>query len=1002
MNGNSGGGVKSRRDRDLSFSSRRTGKSWAEELKAGLAGREIEVLRWLGIPWPPARRLTHINCPFPGHDDKNPSWRWDQRKKAWFCSQCVGGDIFDAVEKMRGVSFVEALDLIGRDFLGITAGDPGSRKASKGGRGSKAAAGVNEAQEEPLPALHPDTDEVSTDNTVTAAEHTEKTRQRALRLWTEAQAITGTLAQTYFEQHRSIVLDWQLLHNSVRFHPSLWCSEREGRYPAILFRVSESPDGELMTVHRLYLGEDGGKAKIQEPKKAYCDFKGGAIWFGKPLENGELVKAEGPENALVCFMAGRPFVASAIGGANLKNVVAPPAVKSTLIAGDRGRGADGRKAGEDYAEDAAAADRKRNAAAAISYPPARPKPNGKWQDWNDLLLSDGLDAVREALAQSEPWEDLPAGFRWQENGKGIEFLNRFVEISGEEEEEEEWDWLCSEVDFLATTLNADSKDWGLYLKIRTRNAVWHKAAIPKTDLVTSSEDIYKHLAYHGLDFNITPKGKTKLKELLVRFRPKSYALCVPKVGFHDGVFILPNDTIGDTKGRTVVFQTHKPVEHFYRRGGSLKGWQEGVAANARGNDRLMFAIAAAFAPPLLELIGMEGGGIHFRGGSTAGKTTILRAAGTVWGGGGQYGFIRTWRATDNALEAVAAIHNNAFLALDEIAEIEPKALFKAAYALANGRQKERMQKTSDLRSACTWRLLFMSTGEIGIAEKLSEDRMRATGGQAVRLVEINADAGRGMGMFQTLHGFKEPKQLAEALTAAGRDHYGHAAPAFIRHLTGDLDRLTEGTKAYIARFIQQNCGKDADGQVSRVAARFGLIAAAGELAITAGIVPWARGEVREACKRLFAEWIAARGTAGPIETQNGMLQVKSFIELHGSSRFTPWHSPAHPTINRVGFFRVFNEGTEDEKVIYYVLPEGWKEICRGCDAKLIASAMADRGIINPDNDGKFQRRVRLPGMGVRRCYEIDAALLFEDDGEPLAHVNGSNWSGLEHFSASEQ
>ncbi len=84
-------------------------------------------------------------------------------------------------------------------------------------------------------------------------------------------------------------------------------------------------------------------------------------------------------------------------------------------------------------------------------------------------------------------------------------------------------------------------------------------------------------------------------------------------------------------------------------------------------------------------------------------------------------------------------------------------------------------------------VLFMSTGEIGMAEKLSEERMRTTGGQTVRLVEIGADAGHGMGMFQTLHGFKEPKQLAEALNAGGRQHYGHAAPAFIRHLTGDLD-----------------------------------------------------------------------------------------------------------------------------------------------------------------------------------------------------------------------
>jgi putative DNA primase/helicase len=761
-----------------------------------------------------------------------------------------------------------------------------------------------------------------------------------------------------------------------------------------------------MTVHRAYLGEDGGKAKIQNPKKAYSDFKGGAIWFGAPMENGELVKAEGPENALACFMAGRTFVASSVGGSNLKNVIAPASIRNILIAGDRGRNKPPMKAGEDFAEDATIAARKQNVLSAISYPPARPAANGKWQDWNDLLLSDGLDAVREALAQSEPWEDLPSGFRWQQSGRGIEYLKGITADKSTGEEEEVWEWLCSEADFLAMTLNPDSKDWGLSIKIKTRNAVWHTIAITKADLVTNSEDIFKVLAYHGLDFNISPRAKNRLKELLNRVRAKSYALCVPRIGFHDGVFVLPNDTIGDTKGRAIVFQSSKPIDHFYRRGGSLKGWQERIAAYASGNGRLMFAIAAAFAPPLLELIGMEGGGIHFRGGSSAGKTTILRAAGTVWGGGGQHGFIRTWRATDNALEAVAANHNNALLLLDEIAEIDPKPLFKAAYALANGRQKDRMQKTADLRSASTWRLLFMSTGEISIADKLSEDRMRATGGQAVRIVEIAADAGYGMGMFQTLHGFKEPKQLADALNAASREHYGHAAPAFIAHLTSDLDRLSESTKAFIARFVEQSCAKEADGQVSRVAQRFGLIAAAGELAITARVVPWKRGEVREICKQLFAEWVAARGTAGPIETQNGLQQVRSFIELHGSSRFTPWHTPNQTTINRVGFFRVFDPGSDNEKVTYYVLPEGWKEICRGYDAKAIASAMVDRRIIDPDNEGKFQRKVRLPGMGSRRCYEIDGARLFDDSAEPREQSGGSAWKGrsvsLSHMSTSDQ
>jgi putative DNA primase/helicase len=403
------------------------------------------------------------------------------------------------------------------------------------------------------------------------ADYDDQRRQRAIKLWNEATPVEGTLAQTYFEKHRGIRVDWEALGGSVRYHSALWCSERQKQFPAILFLVSSAPDGELMTLHRLYLGKNGCKAKIANPKKAYGDFAGGAIWFGRPpAAGGELVKTEGPEDALVCLMADRPFVASAVGAANLKNVAVPASITKVLIAGDRGRGEGKGKAGEDYAEDAALADRKRKLSVAITYPPARPKPNGKWQDWNDLLLSDGLDAVREALAQSEPWEDLPQGFRWQENGKGLEYLARAVR--GEDDDEmEEWDWLCSQVKFLATTLNADSKDWGLYLQIRTRNSIWHTAAIPKTELVTSSEDIFKRLAFLGLDFNISPRAKTKIRELLVRVKPKSYGLCVPKIGFHDGVFILPTETIGDTKGRTVVFQPDKPIDHFYRRAGSLKG-----------------------------------------------------------------------------------------------------------------------------------------------------------------------------------------------------------------------------------------------------------------------------------------------------------------------------------------------------------------------------------------------------------------------------------------------
>ena len=305
MDGKSGGGAEKGRD------GRRPSSTRCETLKADLAGRELDILRWIGIAWPPARRQMHIHCPFPGHDDKNPSWRWDGRKKAWFCSQCGGGDILHAVERMKGLSFAEALDLIETDFLG-RARENGEARGRKTRKQQAAERAFQDRKEAAVPAHFREAGDATAGDAAAgdleaADTEIETRRQRAVQLWSEAKAITGTLAETYFVQHRGIVLDWPLLHNAVRFHPRLWCSEREGYFPAILFRVSDAYDGELMTVHRLYLGGDGGKAKIASPKKAYGEYGGGAIWFGAPQDGGELVKAEGPENALVCFMAGRPL-----------------------------------------------------------------------------------------------------------------------------------------------------------------------------------------------------------------------------------------------------------------------------------------------------------------------------------------------------------------------------------------------------------------------------------------------------------------------------------------------------------------------------------------------------------------------------------------------------------------------------------------------------------------------------------------------------------------------
>src|SRR5690606_18906148 len=79
---------------------------------------------------------------------------------------------------------------------------------------------------------------------------------------------------------------------------------------------------------------------------------------------------------------------------------------------------------------------------------------------------------------------------------------------------------------------------------------------------------------------------------------------------------------------------------------------------------------AAGARPLLILRGSETCGFHFVGDSSLGKSTLLKVAASVYGAPAHYP--RTWRATDNALEATAAAHSDCLLLLDEVGQMEPR------------------------------------------------------------------------------------------------------------------------------------------------------------------------------------------------------------------------------------------------------------------------------------------------------------------------------------------
>ena len=389
--------------------------------------------------------------------------------------------------------------------------------------------------------------------------------------------------------------------------------------------------------------------------------------------------------------------------------------------------------------------------------------------------------------------------------------------------------ICSPLWIDALTCDDNGQNWGLHLTIKTPSGQKHGLALPMSMLAGNGQ-VYREL-FLGMVLRIVAGHSKDLHLYLTTAKPEQILKCVKSIGWHNGVFVLPDICYG--QGEPLVLQ-NPSVDNLFKIKGDLNKWQERIGRNCLNNSRLVLACCVAVAAPLLELCGFESGGFHFMGNSSTGKSTALLVAGSVCGGGGANGFVRRWRATDNALESVALAHNDSLLCLDEIGQLASRAISEVAYMLANGHGKARAGKGGLMKLIIEWRLLFLSSEEISLEQKIQEDGRRYMAGQSVRTVNIPADAGAGLGLFECLHNFPDAKALAEHLGRSSIECYGDPLRAFLSRLAADQVNSKKEIMGLI-EFFESTLDDEADGQVKRVGQRLALVAAAGELATTWGI-----------------------------------------------------------------------------------------------------------------------------------------------------------------------
>lgn len=423
------------------------------------------------------------------------------------------------------------------------------------------------------------------------------------------------------------------------------------------------------------------------------------------------------------------------------------------------------------------------------------------------------------------------------------------------DDEEKTARLCGPIEVVALTRDIGGSGWGIFVRFADRDGRAHSVVIQSEQLAKGSGDlVLSLLMQQGLV--VSPKRGTKanLIEYLSLATTPARLTVVASTGWHGNEYVIPDRVLGATESSDLLFSNSKTTSflaseggHFtaaYEQKGTLEEWKNNVARFAIGNSRLMLALGAGFAAPLLRPLGIEGGGYHFMGASSVGKTTITRVSASIYSG---RDFVLSWRATNNGLEGVAAARNDACLHLDEVSQADPAEVGPAIYMLASGVGKVRSTKEGSARAPSRFRVMVLSTGEIGIAAHMAQDRFskaRHMAGQGVRLLDIQADTNIH-GAFEDLHGHATGAALSDHLRWATEQYFGTAFEPFVRAIIALDDEGRDRLQARVRETIRDMLYGQEEGQVVRAAERFAICSVAAEFAAEVGIAPWSKAQATD-------------------------------------------------------------------------------------------------------------------------------------------------------------
>jgi uncharacterized protein (DUF927 family) len=397
---------------------------------------------------------------------------------------------------------------------------------------------------------------------------------------------------------------------------------------------------------------------------------------------------------------------------------------------------------------------------------------------------------------------------------------------------------------------------------------------------------------------------------------------------------------------------------------------------------MIFALSVALTSPLMKLVGGETGGFHIHGLSSRGKTTVLQVAASIWGNAAAptntigASFVKTWRATGNSLEGIAACHNDCFLPIDELGQVDSNDFQRIVYDLSSGVGKTRMRRDASLVKPQRWTIQYLSTGEVSAKSKMEAFGKKAKAGVLTRLIDIPIDTE----VFQDTHGLTGA-EFADSLKHNCSTHYGWAGPAFVEELieiANEPDGIHDMEINYLD-FVDQLTLPNLEAEQNRVIKRLALVLLAGAYAVDFGILPLEEEEVIEAIKSIRDIWL--NSTTELNDCKRAINDIIDFLSSH-ESQFHDDDSNYDAPSYIAGYKK------EIKGVTYYLFTtDSFNKAIQGANSRATLRELDKLRLLFRNNGDRMQARVKIASANTPEAtklpfYAISSAILDLNDETP--------------------